>query len=153
MFIRYVLYVRSTYFIYVYKYIYIIIDVRRSEAIRTRNKYPDRIPIIVEKAPTSPVPDIDKQKFLVPTDLTVAQFIYIIRTRIRLAPEQALFIYVNNAIPSIGMYAQPVFMCVCNVCLCYVWCIAQFMSQLYSTDKSDDGFLYIVYGGESTFGL
>ena len=35
-----------------------------------REKYQDRIPVIVEKAAGGDIPDIDKKKYLVPTDLT-----------------------------------------------------------------------------------
>ena len=50
--------------------------------------------MICEKAPKSDdIPDIDKKKYLVPCDLTVGQFVYVIRKRIKLKPEKALFIY------------------------------------------------------------
>jgi len=35
----------------------------------------------------------------VPADLSVGQFTYVIRKRIRLPPEKAIFIFVNNYIP------------------------------------------------------
>ncbi|EXB37092.1 hypothetical protein L484_020884 [Morus notabilis] len=35
---------------------------RRAEAARIRDKYPDRIPVIVEKAERSDIPNIDKKK-------------------------------------------------------------------------------------------
>jgi GABA(A) receptor-associated protein len=46
---------------------------------RIRAKYPDRIPVICEKALKSNLEDIDKKKYLVPSDLTVGQFVYVIR--------------------------------------------------------------------------
>ena len=46
----------------------------------TGAKHPDRIPVIVEKRPRdATLPLIDKKKFLVPADLTVGQFVYVIR--------------------------------------------------------------------------
>ena len=39
--------------------------------------------MIVEKAEKSDISDIDKQKYLVPADLTVGQFVYVIRKRIK----------------------------------------------------------------------
>ena len=45
-------------------------DSRREESQKIRRKYPDRIPVVVEKVSTSSIPDIDKRKFLVPSDLT-----------------------------------------------------------------------------------
>ncbi|MFS7984859.1 putative autophagy protein Atg8 ubiquitin [Helianthus anomalus] len=37
---------------------------RQAEAARIREKYPDRIPVIVEKAERSDIPDIDKKKLV-----------------------------------------------------------------------------------------
>jgi GABA(A) receptor-associated protein len=75
---------------------------RKSEAERIRSKYPDRVPVICEKADRSDIPDIDKKKYLVPADLTVGQFHYVIRKRIQLAPEKALFLFCSNTIPPNG---------------------------------------------------
>ncbi|XP_022380323.1 gamma-aminobutyric acid receptor-associated protein isoform X1 [Enhydra lutris kenyoni] len=44
---------------------------RRSEGEKIRKKYPDRVPVIVEKAPKARIGDLDKKKYLVPSDLTV----------------------------------------------------------------------------------
>lgn len=103
---------------------------RKSEAERIRAKYPDRVPVICEKADRSDIPDIDKKKYLVPADLTVGQFHYVIRKRIKLAPEKALFLFCSNSIPP-------------NAAL---------ISTVYEEQKDEDGFLYIQYSGESTFG-
>ena len=79
-------------------------DKRKSEAERIRIKYPDRVPVICEKADRSDIPDIDKKKYLVPADLTVGQFQYVIRKRIKLAPEKALFVFCSNHIPPTGTF-------------------------------------------------
>ncbi|XP_026433679.1 autophagy-related protein 8f-like [Papaver somniferum] len=47
--------------------------------------------VIVEKAERS-----DKKKYLVPADLTVEQFVYVIRKRIKFSAEKAIFIFVDN---------------------------------------------------------
>ena len=60
--------------------------------------------MICEKADRSDIPDIDKKKYLVPADLTVGQFHYVIRKRIKLAPEKALFLFCSNSIPPNGEY-------------------------------------------------
>jgi len=103
---------------------------RKAEAARIRQKYPDRIPVICERAEKSDIDQIDKKKYLVPADLTVGQFVYVIRKRIKLAPEKAIYIFVNNTLPP----------------------TAGLMSQLYKDHKDEDGFLYVTYSGESTFG-
>lgn len=106
------------------------LEKRKSEAARIREKYPDRIPVIVEKADKSDIVDIDKKKYLVPADLTVGQFVYVIRKRIKLSPEKAIFIFVNNVLPP----------------------TAALMSSIYDDHKDADGFLYVTYSGENTFG-
>lgn len=55
------------------------IDQRKAESSRIRAKYADRIPVICERSDKSKVQDIDKKKYLVPADLTVSQFMYVIR--------------------------------------------------------------------------
>lgn len=75
------------------------IEQRKSEAEKIRTKYPDRIPVVVERVPNSQIPEIDKRKFLVPNDISVAQFMWIIRKRIQLPSEKAIFLFVNKTIP------------------------------------------------------
>lgn len=55
--------------------------------------------VIVEKLPRSNINDIDKRKYLVPTDITVAQFLMLIRRRINLPQEKALFMIVGSIVP------------------------------------------------------
>jgi len=103
---------------------------RKEVAEKIRAKYPDRIPVIVEKAPKSDAPDIDKKKYLVPADITVGKFVYEIRKHMKLNPEQAIFLFVNDTLPP----------------------TAAMMSQIYEKNKDEDGFLYVTYSGENTFG-
>jgi GABA(A) receptor-associated protein len=105
-------------------------EVRQQGSEAVLKKYPDRIPIIVEKYEKSDIPDIDKTKFLVPRDLTMGQFLLVIRKRIKLQPEQAIFTFINNTLPPVH----------------------ETMENLYNQMKDKDGFLYVVYSGESTFG-
>lgn len=42
--------------------IHLNLEKRKEEVEKIREKFPDRIPIIVEKAATSKLPDIDKTK-------------------------------------------------------------------------------------------
>ncbi|CAL8360307.1 unnamed protein product [Arctogadus glacialis] len=51
----------------------VALEVRRAEGERVRAKHPDKVPIIVERALRSRAPDLDKKKYLVPSDLTVGQ--------------------------------------------------------------------------------
>ena len=103
---------------------------RSSEANRIIRKYPNRIPVICERAARSSIKPIDKQKYLVPSDLTVGQFAYVIRKRLLLKPETAIFVMVNNFFPSTSTE----------------------ISTLYDQYKDDCGYLFLTYSGENTFG-
>ncbi|KAH0841078.1 Autophagy-related protein 8 [Fonsecaea pedrosoi] len=96
---------------------------RKAEAERIRQKYADRIPVICEKVEKSDIATIDKKKYLVPADLTVGQFVYVIRKRIKLSPEKAIFIFVDEVLPPTHAL----------------------MSSIYDEHKDEDGFLYITY--------
>lgn len=103
---------------------------RQEEAARIRVKYPDRIPVIVEITENSTLPPLDKNKYLVPADLTVGQMMYVVRKRIKITSEQAIFIFVNNTLPT----------------------HTSMMSELYKEYKNEDGFLYCSISGENCFG-
>jgi GABA(A) receptor-associated protein len=106
-------------------------EARAEEARRIRDKFPGRVPVIVERGQRSlSVPRIDKQKFLVPGDLNVSQFIYVIRKRLNLPSEQALFLFVGNTLPTTGMLIR----------------------ELHASYGDADGFLYVTYCGENVFG-
>ena len=92
---------------------------RVAEAARIREKYPDRIPVICEKDVGSDIPAVDKRKYLIPMDLTVGQFVYVIRKRISIPSDKAIFIFVNNSLPP----------------------TAALMSTVYEQHKDQDGFM------------
>lgn len=106
------------------------LDKRTQESEQIRKKYPDRIPIIVEKYKDCKLPDVDKCKYLVPNDMTMSKFIFVVRKRIQLDSSQALFITVNGVMATAG----------------------QTLGDLYDDQKDEDGFLYVVYTSENTFG-
>ena len=94
-------------------------------------KYPDRIPIIIQpsKSDRDSYP-IDKSKYITPRDLTLLQLQQIIRKRIKFPAEKALYMFINNKI----------------------YPITSIVGVVYDTNKDPDGFLYITYCQESTFG-
>ena len=60
----------------------------------------------MEKAPKSDVPDIDKKKYLVPSDITVGKFVYEIRKHMNLSPQKAIFLFVGNGVlPPTGIHS------------------------------------------------
>jgi GABA(A) receptor-associated protein len=106
------------------------LEKRLDESTRILEKYKDRIPIIVLKHDRSELPEIDKNKYLVPNDMSYSQFIFVIRKRIKLDPSETLFTCINNELVSGSTRVD----------------------QIYNDKKDKDGFMYVVYTSENTFG-
>ena len=102
---------------------------RLEESERICKKYEDRIPIIVEVAEGSNI-TLDKTKYLVPRDLTVSQFMYVIRKRVNLSDDNALFIFYDGTLKT----------------------QTDLLSAVYKAHRDADGFLYATVSQESTFG-
>jgi GABA(A) receptor-associated protein len=103
---------------------------RVAESERVLSKYSDRVPVICEKNSKSSIDDLDKKKYLVPIDLTAGQFVYVIRKRLLLPSEKAIFLFITSVIPPTSSN----------------------MASLYHQYKDRDGFLYITYSEENVFG-
>tara|TARA_B100000780_G_C20652714_1_gene260003 strand:+ start:92 stop:499 length:408 start_codon:yes stop_codon:yes gene_type:complete len=102
---------------------------RLDESTRILEKYPERIPIICERL-TTKVAEIDRSKYLCPNDLSLGNFVYVIRKRIKMAPEEAIYLFVNERILP----------------------VSKILGEIYEKHKDKDGFLYIKYDSEETFG-
>ena len=102
---------------------------RRMESARLLKKFPDRVPVLV-KPGNKNTPEIDKNKYLVPSDMTIGEFINIIRKRVKLDSAKALFVFINNVLPPTSIS----------------------MKSLYEQQAESDGFLYLAYSVENTFG-
>jgi|TARA_B110001450_G_scaffold223785_1_gene221093 GABA(A) receptor-associated protein len=104
---------------------------RQQSSSHLLRKYPDRIPVIVEKnSNKNKLHTLPKNKFLVPKHLTIGQFVYVIKQKLELQPEEAIFLFVNNTLPK----------------------VTDRMIDIYATYKDNDGYVYITYFNENTFG-
>ena len=105
---------------------------RKAEQDRVTKRNPGRVPVIVERVRgNESISLIDKSKFLVPEDLSLGQLQAVIRKRIKLTEEHAMFLFVNHqTLPATAV-----------------------LSNVYKSNKdAEDGFLYITYAGENAFG-
>lgn len=103
---------------------------RKEECYKIRLKYPSKIPIIFEKC-SDRLPDLDKYKYIVPDDLILGDLLLIIRKKIKLNKEQALFLFINNT-----MYNPSIL-----------------IKNIYDSEKDpEDEFLYISYSTENVMG-
>ena len=110
-------------------------DFKRDKTLEERSNlykrltsiYLDRIPVIVERHEGCNIEEIDNRKFLVPDNTTISTFIYVLRKRLHLTPERALYLFHNNT-----LYTG-----------------STLISQI---PQDEDGFRYLKYAGENTFG-
>ena len=103
----------------------------KSSIENIRNKYPNKIPVFVYRSKKDKTfEDLECTKFLVPDNITLGQFMFIIRKRLKLKSETALFIFINNTIP----------------------CSSETMIQIYEKFKNNEGMLVMEYCGENVFG-
>jgi GABA(A) receptor-associated protein len=104
-------------------------DERKKEAQLILKKYPEKIPIIMEKYDKH-TPNLDRYKYLVSYDLTIGSLLLIIRKRAKLSEKQAIFIFANGSL----------------------YGVATSLAEVYIKEKNEDGFLYFTYSTENTFG-
>ena len=104
---------------------------RLAEAQRVLDNYPNRIPIIVENDKYSKLPMMTKRKYLVPDDMTVGQFMYVVRKRMKLKSETAIYMFFDQTLAP----------------------TSKKISEVYKIYKDQDNFLYITVGAERTFGM
>jgi GABA(A) receptor-associated protein len=105
---------------------------RREEYNNLKLKYPDKIALICEKDPKSKLYGIEKTKYLIPGDLAVGQFSSMLRKKLDLSKEEAFFLLINGKHSVTG---------------------DTLMSELYDKYKDEDGFLYVSYSSELTWGI
>lgn len=105
-----------------------------SEARQMLMKYPDRIPVLCEKASRSELPDVERMKLLVPGTMPCGELKYIIHKRVlsttKIGSDQTIYLFVSNMTPKTGAL----------------------LSDLYEQHKGADGFLHVVFSVENTLG-
>ncbi len=104
---------------------------RKITAERIITQHPTRIPVVVEcSEQLQQEHPLSKNKFAVPYELTLAQFLFVIRKHMKLQPEYAIYAFINNRLhPTTSA-----------------------IGTIYAREKTEDGFMYIDIFQESTFG-
>ena len=107
------------------------LEERYAESSRMYKKYRNKICVIVEKGNNTHIKDIDRRKYLVPEDMTLGGLNLVIRRRLELDSKESLIFFVE------GKHLFP---------------ITTPLSTIYNLHSDKDGFLYINYTNENTFG-
>ncbi len=95
-------------------------------------KYPDKIPVILEKSSKDKyLPVFDKTKLLVSSDQTVSNLINLLSQSIKIDEKTTIYLMANSSIMLSGSLS---------------------LESVYTTYKNLDGFLYIEYCTENVFG-
>ena len=109
------------------------VNQRKQSSDKIKQQFQDKIPIIVEKDPRAKtLDDIDKTKYLVPKEISVTQFSFMLRKRLQLKENDAFFLIAKCKYTIMGENT---------------------MDDVYNkySDK-DDGYLYIVYTSKEIWG-
>ena len=108
-------------------------DIKQENGFELRDKHPGRVPVLCNTNGIGKKIMPGTKKFLVPGDITLMQFLYILRKRLQLKPHDALFVYINNELPPLNITLDEIY-------------------EHYFRSFNDDGFVYIEYSHEKTFG-
>jgi len=106
-------------------------DKRKEESKKIIEKYPNKVPVIIEKGEGTLLPNPVKQKFLLQRDLTIGQYLYTIRKQIEIDATESIFLIVNDS------YIPP---------------NSGTIGEVYDKYADKDGFLYVTYSAQQVFG-
>jgi len=111
------------------------LEKRIEDANKFFKNYPNKIPTIIYPG-NAQTPDVSKHKFILPPEMTIGEFMVVLRRFLTILPDQALFLFVyndttdNTVIPT----------------------ASSTINDVYAQHKNKDMFLKISYTLESTFG-
>lgn len=107
------------------------IEKRLYECSKIKLKYPTKAPTIIQPLNVD-VKDIDRKKFLINREMEVAKVFSMIRARIGLNQSESMFIFIGRK-TLLAMSQLTI-------------------GEIYDQYADPDGFLYLYYSMESTFG-
>ena len=107
------------------------LEERRKEYQKIIEEHPGKIGVICQKAPKSKIQEAEKSKYLINQEMNITNFTSLIRKRLNMDKEDALFFLVNGKKVLSGN---------------------ETIQDIYDKYKDEDGFLYIAYASEEVWG-
>jgi hypothetical protein len=104
------------------------LEERKNQSLKILNKFTNSIPVYVDTSYMKL--QLDKPKFVTPIEFTIGHLLNLIRNKLALDKNQALFMFINNKLMS----------------------VTTTLHSVYHSEKDEDGFLYVVCNVENTFG-
>ncbi|KAG8190727.1 hypothetical protein JTE90_024861 [Oedothorax gibbosus] len=104
-------------------------DCRKLESEEIGSLYPSSVPVILEKASSNGTPTAQKEKYLVPRNITVADFVLMVRKNMFLHNDASLLLVAGKEILHSSFK----------------------MGEVFDECKDEDGFLYLAYNAYKSF--
>jgi len=104
------------------------LEERKQQSTNILTKYPASIPVFIDSSGMHKL--IDKPKFVIPHEFTIGQLMISIRSRLKINPTTALFIFIDNQLIP----------------------VTTVISSIYESHKDEDGYMYVCCSEENTFG-
>lgn len=108
------------------------LEERKKESNNMMEKYPERKCVIIEPAENNTLTVVKKRKYVVTDDMTLGNLQYFIRKSLKLPDSHTLIFFIDGS---------------------HLECGSELMVTLFNKYANKDGFLYIRYCGENTFGF
>ena len=105
---------------------------RKKQYSKLAAEHPDKVPIILERDINCTINKPIKSKYILSKGITMSEFVKIIREKLELKPERAIFLLVN------GKHSVT---------------LSEELGNIYNKYKDEnDGFLYMSYSEEIVYG-
>lgn len=95
------------------------------------SEYPNRVPVLLIRAPKCKLPEPERRKLLVPQDRCMNAIINLLRSQLLINSYDSLYFYSSSSV---------------------ILMPSMLIGDVYERHKSEDGLLRIIYNTESTFG-
>lgn len=105
-------------------------DVRKKKSNDIITKYPDKVCVILENGDNT-IPELNNSQFLLDRNVTIGQLLYILRKRAQIEQYDSIYLFIENG---------------------YIPISSDKIGKIYDKYVDADGFLYMSFCREKTFG-